>query len=67
MANVTVDLRSRMTYCDIAPSRVIGQSVCDVISQTFGQIIHEFSPLNTKQENYSLHLTKTQTKIFCSP
>lgn len=46
---ITFHLR---TYCDIAPSRVIGESVCDVISQTFGQIIHELGSLNATQENY---------------
>lgn len=42
-----------MTYCDIPPSRVIAQSVCNVVAQTFGQIVHELCALYMKTQNIS--------------
>lgn len=34
-----------MTYCDIPPSRIITQSVCNVVAQAFGQVVHELRAL----------------------
>lgn len=34
-----------MTYCDIPPSRIITQSVCNVVAQAFGQVVHELCAL----------------------
>lgn len=42
-----------MTYCDIPPSRIIAQSVCNVVAQTFGQVVHELCALHMKTQNIS--------------
>lgn len=42
-----------MTYCDIPPSRIVTQSVCNVVAQTFGQVVHELCALYMKTQNNS--------------
>lgn len=36
------------TYGDIAPSWIIAESVCDVVSKTLCQVVHKLSSLETR-------------------
>lgn len=42
-----------MTYCDIPPARIVAQSVCNVVAQTLGQVVHELRALHMKTQNIS--------------
>lgn len=57
--SLTAEARSWMIYRDITPARVIGQSFCNVITQTLGQIIHKLCSLCTKQRKNKLENDKT--------
>lgn len=51
-----------MTYCDIPPSRIVAYSVCNVVAQTFGQVVHELCALQIKIQHFPDLLLSTVIK-----